>query len=64
MTIDQRLMKTMRRFVDDSLAYVNADPIDLADYLYDLYRQHDRLDILALIARQLIWREYNHEGLD
>ena len=64
MTVDPRLLKVMRRFVEDTLKYVEADPLDIGDYLYDLYKQHGRLDVLALIARQLIWREYNHEGLD
>jgi len=59
MTVDPRLLKHIRAFVDESLRLRNADPFEMADYMFDLYKQHDRLDVLTLMARQLIWREYN-----
>jgi hypothetical protein len=53
-TVDQRLLKQIRAWVDDSLAYKHANPIEMADYIYDLYNQHGRMDRLALMMQR--WR--------
>ncbi len=54
--MDNTLQRRMRAFVDESVRVVDSNPIEIADYLYTLYAQHDRLDKLWHIGQRLFDR--------
>lgn len=55
-SVDKQLSNLFVKFINECLRVVDADPLELARYMFVIYKEHRRLDWLSAFG----WSIVNH----